>query len=71
MMLAAPIPATEKALTRSGLGLDEIGAFEVNEAFASVALAWLADIGADEKLLNPNAGRSLSATPSAAQAPES
>ena len=56
MMLTAPIPATEKVLKRSGLSLDEIGAFEVNEAFAPVALAWLADIGADVKALNPNGG---------------
>jgi acetyl-CoA acyltransferase len=56
MMLSAPIPATEKALKRSGLSLDEIGAFEVNEAFAPVPLAWLADIGADVKALNPNGG---------------
>ncbi|RBY85902.1 thiolase family protein [Blastococcus sp. TF02A-26] len=56
MMLTAPIPATEKALQRSGLSLDEIGAFEVNEAFAPVPLAWLADIGADAKALNPNGG---------------
>ncbi|MGY1743781.1 MULTISPECIES: thiolase family protein [unclassified Blastococcus] len=56
IMLTAPIPATEKALQRSGLSLDEIGAFEVNEAFAPVPLAWLADIGADAKALNPNGG---------------
>jgi acetyl-CoA acyltransferase len=56
LMLTAPIPATEKALTRSGLSLDEIGAFEVNEAFAPVPLAWLADIGADAKALNPHGG---------------
>jgi acetyl-CoA acyltransferase len=56
IMLTAPIPATHKALKRSGLRLDEIGVFEVNEAFASVPLAWLADIGADEKYLNPNGG---------------
>ncbi|WP_409333014.1 thiolase family protein [Trujillonella humicola] len=56
MMLTAPIPATEKALRRSGLSLDEIGAFEVNEAFAPVPLAWLADVGADAKALNPNGG---------------
>jgi acetyl-CoA acyltransferase len=55
-MLHAPIPATQKALQRSGLRIDEIGAFEVNEAFASVPLAWLKDIGADEKALNPNGG---------------
>jgi acetyl-CoA acyltransferase len=56
IMLTAPIPATQKALRRSGLSVDEIGAFEVNEAFAPVPLAWLADIGADAKALNPNGG---------------
>ncbi len=56
IMLTAPIPATEKALRRSGLGIDEIGAFEVSEAFAPIPLAWLADIGADAKTLNPNGG---------------
>jgi acetyl-CoA acyltransferase len=56
IMLTAPIPATQKALQRSGLKIDEIGVFEVNEAFAPVPLAWLKDIGADEKNLNPNGG---------------
>jgi acetyl-CoA acyltransferase len=56
IMLTAPIPATQKALRRSGLSIDEIGAFEVNEAFAPVPLAWLADIGADVKAMNPNGG---------------
>jgi acetyl-CoA acyltransferase len=56
IMLTAPIPATQKALKRSGLKLDDIGVFEVNEAFAPVPLAWLRDIGADEKNLNPNGG---------------
>jgi acetyl-CoA acyltransferase len=56
IMLTAPIPATEKALSRSGLSISDIGAFEVNEAFASVPLAWLADLGADEKTLNPLGG---------------
>jgi acetyl-CoA acyltransferase len=55
-MLTAPIPATEKALAKSGLRIDEIGAFEVNEAFASVPLAWLKDLGADEKAMNPLGG---------------
>jgi len=55
-MLTAPIPATARALARSGLRIDEIGAFEVNEAFASVPLAWLAETGADGKALNPNGG---------------
>ena len=56
IMLTAPIPATRKALRKSGLRIDEIGAFEVNEAFAPVPLAWLAEIGADPKALNPNGG---------------
>ncbi len=56
IMLTAPIPATQKVLAKSGLSIDEIGAFEVNEAFAPVPLAWLADIGADAKALNPNGG---------------
>lgn len=56
IMLTAPIPATQKALKKSGLSIDQIGAFEVNEAFAPVPMAWLKDIGADEKKLNPNGG---------------
>jgi len=60
VMLTAPLPATRKVLARSGLRLDEIGIFEVNEAFASVPLAWLADIAGNdagvEKALNPNGG---------------
>ena len=56
MMLGAPIPATLKALKKSGLSIGEIGAFEVNEAFAPVPLAWLAETGADEKSLNPGGG---------------
>jgi acetyl-CoA acyltransferase len=56
IMLTAPIPATAKALERSGLSVDQIGAFEVNEAFAPVPLAWLADTGADAKVLNANGG---------------
>jgi acetyl-CoA acyltransferase len=56
IMLTAPIPATQKALKKSGLSVDDIGAFEVNEAFASVPLAWLADTGADPARLNPNGG---------------
>jgi acetyl-CoA acyltransferase len=55
-MLTAPIPATHKALKKSGLQLSDIGAFEVNEAFASVPLAWLKEIGADDKLVNPLGG---------------
>ncbi|BBY46161.1 acetyl-CoA acetyltransferase [Mycolicibacterium celeriflavum] len=56
IMLTAPIPATQKVLKRSGLSVDQIGVFEVNEAFAPVPMAWLKDIGADEKKLNPNGG---------------
>ncbi len=56
MMLSAPIPATAKVLQRSGLTLSDIGVFEVNEAFAPVPMAWLAETGADPALLNPNGG---------------
>jgi len=56
IMLTGPIPATEKALDRSGLSLDDIGVFEVNEAFASVPLAWLHETGADPARVNPNGG---------------
>ncbi|MDP9466204.1 MAG: acetyl-CoA C-acyltransferase [Actinomycetota bacterium] len=55
-MLHAPMPATVKAFERSGLSVSDIGAYEVNEAFASVPLAWLADIGADDKTVNSNGG---------------
>ena len=55
-MLTAPIPATAKALKKSGLRIDEIGAFEVNEAFAPVPMAWLADLGASADRLNPLGG---------------
>ena len=56
IMLTAPIPATQKALKRSGLRIEDIGVYEVNEAFAPVPLAWLKDIGAEEEKLNPNGG---------------
>lgn len=56
VMLAGPIPATAKALARSGLSIGDIGAFEVNEAFAPVPLAWQIETGADEKALNPLGG---------------
>ena len=56
IMLTAPIPATAKALSKSGLSIDDIGVFEVNEAFASVPMAWLAETGADPAKLNPNGG---------------
>ncbi|HEY0698551.1 MAG TPA: acetyl-CoA C-acyltransferase [Micromonospora sp.] len=56
IMLTAPIPATAKALRRAGLGIGEIGVYEVNEAFAPVPLAWLAETGADPARLNPRGG---------------
>jgi acetyl-CoA acyltransferase len=56
IMLTAPIPATQKALRKSGLSVADIGVFEVNEAFAPIPLAWLAEIGADPARLNPNGG---------------
>ena len=56
IMLTAPIPATAKALAKAGLTLDEIGVYEVNEAFAPVPLAWLAETGADPSRLNPRGG---------------
>src|SRR5215467_789980 len=54
IMLTAPIPATALALKRSGLKIDDIGVYEVNEAFAPVPLAWLAETGANSARLNPN-----------------
>jgi acetyl-CoA acyltransferase len=56
LMLTGPIPATEKVLHKAGVGIDEIGVFEINEAFAPVPLAWLAETGADEARLNPLGG---------------
>jgi acetyl-CoA acyltransferase len=56
LMLTGPIPATERVLRKAGIGLDEIGVFEVNEAFAPVPLAWLVDTGAEDKKLNPLGG---------------
>jgi acetyl-CoA acyltransferase len=56
IMLTAPIPATEKALKRSGLSIGDIGAYEVNEAFAPVPMAWARDLGADDERLNPVGG---------------
>lgn len=56
LMLTGPIPATEKVLKKAGVSLPEVGAFEVNEAFAPVPLAWLAETGADPRRLNPLGG---------------
>ena len=56
LMLTGPIPATRKVLERSGLSIDDIDAYEVNEAFAPVPLAWAHDVGADLDKLNPRGG---------------
>jgi acetyl-CoA C-acetyltransferase len=56
MMLTAPIPATQHALKRTGLSIDDIDVVEINEAFAPVVLAWLAELNADPKRVNPNGG---------------
>jgi len=56
MMLTAPIPATQHALKRAGMSIEDIDAVEINEAFAPVVLAWLAELGADPERVNPNGG---------------
>ncbi|MBW9094439.1 thiolase family protein [Microbacterium jejuense] len=56
MMLTGPIPATRRILERSGLSLDDLDAYEVNEAFASVPLAWQRELDADPDKLNPWGG---------------
>jgi acetyl-CoA C-acetyltransferase len=56
LMLTAPIPATKYALERAGLRIGDIDLFEINEAFASVALAWLAETGADPQRVNVHGG---------------
>ena len=56
LMLTGPIPATRKVLARAGLSLGDIDAYEVNEAFAPVPLAWAAEFGADPARLNPRGG---------------
>jgi acetyl-CoA acyltransferase len=56
LMLTGPIPATEKVLAKAGVALAEVGVFEVNEAFAPVPLAWLAETGADPGRVNPLGG---------------
>jgi acetyl-CoA C-acetyltransferase len=55
-MLTAPMPATEHALTKAGLTIDDVDVFELNEAFAPVVLAWSADTGAPLEKTNPNGG---------------
>ncbi len=56
LMLEGPIPATRMLLQRSGLTMDDIDVFEINEAFASVVLAWEKETGADMSKVNPNGG---------------
>jgi acetyl-CoA acyltransferase len=56
LMLTGIIPATRKVLERSGLSIDDLDAYEVNEAFAPVPLAWLNDLAADPARLNPRGG---------------
>jgi len=56
IMLEAPIPATKRALAKAGMSIDDIDLFEVNEAFASVPVAWLRQTGADPDRLNVNGG---------------
>jgi acetyl-CoA acetyltransferase len=55
-MLTAPIPATHKVLARAGLTMDDIDLVEINEAFASVVLAWQKETGADMSKVNVNGG---------------
>jgi acetyl-CoA C-acetyltransferase len=56
MMLSAPIPATAFALAKAGVKIEDIGAVEINEAFASPVLAWIKETGADPARVNPNGG---------------
>jgi acetyl-CoA acyltransferase len=56
LMLTGPIPATRRILDRSGLSIDDLDAYEVNEAFAPVPLAWAREVGADPEKLNPRGG---------------
>jgi acetyl-CoA acetyltransferase family protein len=56
MMLTAPIPATSRVLRKTGLSLEKIDHYEVNEAFAPVPLAWQKSLGADPERLNPRGG---------------
>jgi acetyl-CoA C-acetyltransferase len=56
LMLTGPIDATERLLERTGLSIDDIDVFEINEAFASVVLAWAKETGADLDRTNPNGG---------------
>ncbi len=55
-MLEEPLFATEKALKRAGLSINDIDLYEVNEAFAPIPMAWLKHVGADHDRLNVNGG---------------
>ena len=56
LMLTGPIDATRRLLDRNSIGIDDIDTFEINEAFASVVLAWARELGADLDRTNPNGG---------------
>ncbi len=56
LMLTGPIDATQRMLGRTGLSIDDIDVFEINEAFASVVLAWQKEVGANPDKVNPNGG---------------
>ncbi len=56
LMLDGPIPATRKVLQRAGLKLEDLDVIEINEAFASVVLAWQKELGADLEVVNPEGG---------------
>ena len=62
MMLSAPIPATKRALEKTGLSPDDIDLVEINEAFAPVVLAWLQETDFDHAKVNVNGGAIASAT---------
>ena len=56
LMLEGPIPATRKLLDRAGIGMGDIDVVEINEAFASVVLAWAKELDVDMDKVNPNGG---------------
>ncbi|GAB3141396.1 thiolase family protein [Amycolatopsis stemonae] len=56
LMLTGVVPATQKLLARAGIGIDDVDAYEVNEAFAPVPLVWQRELGADPERLNPRGG---------------
>ena len=55
-MLTGPIPATHRVLARAGIGIEDVDAIEINEAFASVPLAWQEEFGVTDDRLNPRGG---------------